>query len=221
MAKDASVMSPEARLCFHSLFQATQIKNAQGVPTGKFQFRACLVFSPEQQKTPQFAAMKTLAKDTAVAKFGALLSADTDEATAFRKTFKSPFRLVTEKPEWFEGFDPKSIFINVATDFKPQVFDLDPTTGKACDIAGGDSVYSGCYVRAKLGSYGYNTLGNVGVSFGLDGLQKVKDGERLGGGANAEDFEPLTPTTSSAEGATPAAGTAAKPKAENLDELFQ
>lgn len=48
-------------------------------------------------------------------------------------------------------------------------------------------IYSGCYARASLNAYPYNTNGNKGVSFGLNHLQKLADGEPLGGRSRAED----------------------------------
>ena len=50
-------------------------------------------------------------------------------------------------------------------------------------------VYSGCYGRASISFYAYNANGNKGIACGLNNLQKIKDGEPLGGKASAEsDF---------------------------------
>ena len=43
------------------------------------------------------------------------------------------------------------------------------------------AVYSGCYVRANINFYAYNSNGNKGVACGLNGIQFVRDGEPLGG----------------------------------------
>lgn len=42
--------------------------------------------------------------------------------------------------------------------------------------------FSGCYGRAIINFYGYDTAGNKGVSAGLNGIMKLHDGEPLGGG---------------------------------------
>ena len=53
-------------------------------------------------------------------------------------------------------------------------------------------VYSGAYGIAILRAYPYSASGNNGVSFGLNALQKTRDGERLGGtGVSLDDFEDL------------------------------
>ena len=43
-----------------------------------------------------------------------------------------------------------------------------------------DEVYSGCYVNMAIEFYGYSNSGNKGIAANLIGVQKVKDGERLG-----------------------------------------
>ena len=48
-------------------------------------------------------------------------------------------------------------------------------------------VYSGCKVRATLSVFAYEKAGNRGVSFGLNNVQKLDDGERLDGRLKAED----------------------------------
>ena len=48
-------------------------------------------------------------------------------------------------------------------------------------------VYSGCYVRASLSMYPFNTNGNRGIACGLQNVQKWCDGEPLNGRVRAED----------------------------------
>lgn len=48
-------------------------------------------------------------------------------------------------------------------------------------------VYSGCYAYASVNAFPYNTNGNKGVSFGLNHIMKVADGDPLGGRSRAED----------------------------------
>ena len=50
-------------------------------------------------------------------------------------------------------------------------------------------VYSGVYGRASISFYAFNSNGNRGIACGLNNLQKIRDGESLGGRASAEsDF---------------------------------
>lgn len=84
-----------------------------------------------------------------------------------------------------------SYFINANSTKAPAVVGTkrDRLTGKAIQL-GEDEVYSGCYGRVSINFYGFNASGNKGVACGLGNIQKVADGERLGGGSTAEeDFE--------------------------------
>ena len=50
-------------------------------------------------------------------------------------------------------------------------------------------VYSGCYGRAAINFYGYSRNGKKGISAGLQSIQKLHDGEPLGGArGSADDF---------------------------------
>lgn len=60
--------------------------------------------------------------------------------------------------------------------------------GKAVD-ADVSEVYSGCYGRVSCNIFPYFFAGKCGVSIGLNGVQKLKEGERLsGGGDGTDDF---------------------------------
>lgn len=75
-------------------------------------------------------------------------------------------------------------FINANSRTAPQIVD------KAVKpILDREEVYSGCYARVSLKFYAYNSNGNRGVACGLGNIQKIRDGEPLGGRTTAaEDF---------------------------------
>ncbi len=54
-------------------------------------------------------------------------------------------------------------------------------------ITDSTELYSGCYGRASITFYAFNSNGNKGIACGLNSLMKVKDGEALGGRSRAED----------------------------------
>lgn len=73
-------------------------------------------------------------------------------------------------------------FVNANTDRAPGVVDAD------CNpILDRSEVYSGCYCRVSLTFYAFNSNGNRGIACGLNNLQKVRDGEHLGGRVSAEE----------------------------------
>ena len=88
----------------------------------------------------------------------------------------------TERPD-----DPayaNSYFVNANSATAPGVVDAD------CNpILTRSEVYSGVYGRASISFYAFNSNGNRGIACGLNNLQKIRDGEPLGGRASAEsDF---------------------------------
>lgn len=63
-----------------------------------------------------------------------------------------------------------------------------------------DEVYGGCYCKAQLNCYAFETAGNRGISFGLLHVQKIKDGEPFGMRTKPEDaFAPVEGEMSMAE----------------------
>ena len=48
-------------------------------------------------------------------------------------------------------------------------------------------LYSGCYGRASINFYAFNSNGNKGIACGLNNLMKTRDGDPLGGRSRAED----------------------------------
>ena len=60
------------------------------------------------------------------------------------------------------------------------------------EIIDSTEVYSGCYARASINFFPYNQAGNKGIACGLNNIQKLEDGEYLGGRSRPEDdFEAL------------------------------
>lgn len=76
-------------------------------------------------------------------------------------------------------------YLTAKTSRKPQVVDLDRD-----DIYDDEEVYPGCYVRATIVFFPYNNEGK-GVGCLLNNVQKLADGDRIGGSAAsaAEDFD--------------------------------
>ena len=48
-------------------------------------------------------------------------------------------------------------------------------------------VYSGCYIRANINFFAYNTNGNKGIGCGLNAVQKIEDGDPLTARVSAEE----------------------------------
>lgn len=86
----------------------------------------------------------------------------------------------TERPD-----DPAyadAYFINANSATAPGIVDADRNV-----IITRAEVYSGVYGRASINFYAFNSNGNRGIACGLNNLQKIRDGEPLGGKSRAED----------------------------------
>lgn len=75
-----------------------------------------------------------------------------------------------------------SYFINANSASAPGIVDADRNP-----IMERSEVYSGVYGRASINLYAFNSNGNKGIACGLNNLQKIRDGEPLGGKTRAED----------------------------------
>lgn len=86
----------------------------------------------------------------------------------------------TERPD-----DPaytNAYFINANSATAPGIVDADRQP-----VLDRSEVYSGVYGRASINFYAFNSNGNRGIACGLNNLQKIRDGEPLGGKSRAED----------------------------------
>jgi len=88
----------------------------------------------------------------------------------------------TERPD--DEAYANAYFINANATTAPGIVDVDRNP-----ILIRSEVYSGVYGRASISFYAFNSNGNKGIACGLNNLQKVRDGEPLGGKASAaSDF---------------------------------
>lgn len=78
-------------------------------------------------------------------------------------------------------------FLNASSKQKPGIVDKNVQP-----ILDSTEVYSGCYGRVSINFFPFNQAGNKGVGCGLQNVQKLADGEPLGGRSRAEDdFDPV------------------------------
>ena len=98
-------------------------------------------------------------------------------------TIKTPLRDGdTERPD--DAAYAGAYFINANATSAPGIVDADLNP-----IMTRSEAYSGAYGRASITFYAFNSSGNRGIACGLNNLQKLRDGEPLGGKASAEsDF---------------------------------
>ena len=97
------------------------------------------------------------------------------------KAIKTPLRDGDlERPD--DDAYKNSYFVNANSTTAPGIVDADRQP-----IIDTSEVYSGVYGRASINFYAFNSNGNKGIACGLNNLQKISDGEPLGGKSRAED----------------------------------
>lgn len=163
------------------------------VITGKVRFSYAHVFEPSAMEgnTPKYSVSIIISKkDT---KTIDAVKAAIAEAVELGKAgkfggkvpavWKNPLRdgdIDRPDDEAYAG----AYFVNANSSNRPGVVDA-----SVQPILDQDEFYSGCYGRASVLFYAYNSNGSKGVACGLQNVQKLEDGERLAGGSSAtEDF---------------------------------
>lgn len=169
------VITPVATLSYPHLAEAQKNQD----PSKPAKFSACLIFAPGTD----LGALKAAAIAAVEAKYPG-------KAAAMLKSesFRKPFRTDVEDKGYAEG----STFINARSNQKPGVVyaHAEPGTKKPAKMPADkikEEMYPGSQVRASLTAYCYDTQGNKGVTFALDNLQKVGEGERIDGRIAAEN----------------------------------
>lgn len=142
---------------------------------GKPKYSACLIISKNDKKT----------LDKIKAAIRAAIAEGKEKFGSKWKMVKSPLRDGDEERDDQPEFE-NAYFINASGFRKTGLVDADREP-----ILDENELYSGCFGRASVRFYPFNAKGNKGVACGLNHLQKLEDGERLGGGGSSakDDFD--------------------------------
>lgn len=165
------------------------------VVTGKVRFSYANVFQPRavaDGQEPKYSVTLLIPKSDKATMAKIKAAIDNVKATC-ASVFggKVPANLRTpihdgdgEKPQGGAyGPEAKGCWVlNCSSKQKPGLVDAD------CQpILDSTEFYSGCYGRASINFFAYNQAGNRGIGCGLNNLQKLADGEPLGGRTRPED----------------------------------
>ena len=199
--KESRVTTPPFRVSWAQVFEPkTKIKEKTGEKYFVYSLTALF------PKTADLSGMKAIAAAAMTVKFGA-------DQTKWPKLKNKLFRDGSEKD--YDGYGPDVVFCTISSKYKPGIVDAHPgPDGKLVAITDPNEFYSGCWARATVTAYYYETSGNNGVAFGMRNLQKIKDDERFGGGVSAENDFDAIPTPGGSNVAPAGAG------AEAEDNLF-
>ena len=169
-------LTPKGRVAFANVFKA--VANEDG---GEPKYSLSLIFDSEARADKNYKRMQALAKKTFIEKFGQEVWDKKSGGKGWPRGFNNPFRNGDDKED-YEGFAGNT-FVTLSSKFAPGIVD-----SNVVKIISDENFYSGCYAHCTITCYAYDAKGNKGVSFGLNNIQKLADGERFGGSApKAED----------------------------------
>lgn len=155
------VMTPMFRVSFPQVFKPKAFGNQEP------KYSLTMLFDKE---SADLSDLKKAAIACAKEKWG--------EKDKWPKKLQMPFSDGDEKAD-LEGY-AGMIVVRATAKQKPGLVDkdLDPIIDESI-------FYAGCYARATLSVFAYDVQGNKGVSFGLQNIQKLKDGEAFSGRKDA------------------------------------
>lgn len=164
----STVKTGKCRLSFPNLFEPRAVNEGDKPKYG------CSLIIPKSDK----AAIKAIEK--------AIAHCAEANKGKFKKgkvptNLKHPLRDGDEDREDDEAYED-CMFINANSAKKPQC--VQKVAGAMEVITEVDILYSGCYVKAMINFFVYNTGQSEGVAAGLNGIFKVADGEPLGAVSN-------------------------------------
>lgn len=174
------IVTPEFRLSYPAVFQPKLNKL-----NNKMEYSVEALFP----KSADLSAMKAAAKEAIVEVFGA-------DPAQWPKNLRTPFKdqkdkayidEVTGKTVQPAGTEVGAIFLNFKSERKPGAVDA-----QNHDIIDPSELYAGCIARAAVFAKAYNKGGNCGVTFWLNHIQKVREGDPLGSKTRPQDeFSPI------------------------------
>nr|DAK25127.1 MAG TPA: DNA helix destabilizing protein [Caudoviricetes sp.] len=168
------------------------------VITGKVRFSFCHIFEPQKPQgggEPKYSVTLLIPKgDTAT--LGKIKAAQAEARENFCKR-NGPNALPPKPNHTLHdgdgmrdsgepyGEECKGCYvITVSSKQKPVIVDA-----MRNPVVDPGEVHSGCYGRAAINFYGYNSNGKKGISAGLLSIQKLHDGEPFGTVGSADDFD--------------------------------
>lgn len=157
------------------------------ITTGKVRISYAHVFEPYSNNggEPKYSLCAIIPKSDkkTMGKIREAISAAAQKGKSTKWNGKMPTNLKTPVHDGDEDRpdDPafaNSYYFNCSSKKRPGVVDREMN-----HIIDPDDVYSGCYARINVNFYPYDTSGNRGIAVGLNHVQKLDDGDRLGGGS--------------------------------------
>lgn len=112
------------------------------------------------------------------------LASDPENKKIFTGNAENPVKDGDEAADKYPEYAGQ-LYLRVKNSKRPLVLDADNV-----EIIDESEIYSGCYVQAVLSAFCYNKAGHKGVSYWVQGVRKIADGDPIGGSrVTAADFD--------------------------------
>lgn len=172
------VITAEAILSYPHIW-APQQPPSGGDP----KYGAAFLFTDQEDLKP----LQKAAFGVVVEKFGAEKAKEMLKTGRFRLV-GGPYHSIRTDVE-AKGYPEEVVgFINANSNSQPGVVSIYPDEeGRPSVITDESKVYPGVIVKASVTPYWYDVEGNRGVTWGLNNIQVIRDGERLDGRVPAQD----------------------------------
>lgn len=169
------IILKNVRLSYAHIFRPSAI--ADDAPK-KYSVTAIIPKSEEAQ----LRAVKTALATAAEARFPGRIKPEKPWPATLHCPLKDGDTLADEHPEYANAY-----ILRAASDRRPVVLD------RHCAALTEEDglLYSGCYANLSLAAAAFDVSAKKGVTVYLNGVQFVRDGERLSGHDAANDFEDL------------------------------
>lgn len=158
--------TPKFRVSFPQVFTPKGFKDQEP------KYSVTMLFDKKTDLKP----LKEAIEFAAIEKFGA-------NKAKWPKNLRMPIKDGNEKSDLPGYANTWVVTATAKADKKPGVVDRQANRIDSDD----GQFYAGCYARATLIAFAYDTAGNKGVSFSLQNLIKWEDGPRFGGKKDAAD----------------------------------
>ena len=183
--QNPNVLTPECRVSYVHVFRPQKAMNAGEDP----RYSVVALFKPGED----LAALKNAAAQACAAEWG-------PDPSKWPSNLHNPFRDQGDK-EGTDGYVKGAKFLTATSKNKPGL--VIKVNGVCHDIVEEKDFYSGCYAILCVRPFTFDIKGKRGVSFGLQHVLKMRDGEPLGGRTNPTDaFKAVESAAAPAGGAS-------------------
>lgn len=201
MNKPTEAMTPKFRVSFPKVFKAEVNKMS-----GKEEYSLTAIFPKDSDLSKVTSAIEAAAEE----KWG-------PDKKKWPKPLRNPIRKAEDMAQKDDegnaikdengtfilspGHEAGGLWVRLKSKQKPGLIDA-----KRDPIIDETQFYAGCWARATVKAFAYEQAGNKGVSLWIQNIQKLSDGDAIGGGRpKAEDqFEAISDLTDAASNSSSA-----------------